>query len=395
VQAKSLATRHLDPYRAGLELGEGLAHLDPEVVFLFSSIHYGGSRELLEGLFDALPGRPVLIGATGDGIYEASGVADTGASVLGITTGGAVSWHVASALDVANDTEGALDRCADRLDAATGGRPSSLCFLLADFHADAAKLVTALGRRVTAPIVGGLAGDEYRMERCYLYANGEVLEDAVVMLAAVGDLRCEIHVAGELAPVGRPGVVNLASGTRVQEIDGLGAQDFFARQVGKPISPADIGVLAMQVASVNEPDQRCLRTILQADAADGSVTLFGGVGVGQQVQLCYATPEGIVRDARAIGARLRETGFVPEAGLVISCAGRKFVLGHREDDHEVGAIREGCGRAFPLAGFPSFGEIGPRWTGEGYTSVLFHNMTYILLVFGHHDPDPPDAGGRP
>ncbi len=144
MQAKSLATRHLDPYRAGLELGEGLAELAPEVVFLFSSIHYGGSRELLEGLFDALPRRPVLIGATGDGIYEASGVADVGASVLGITTEGRVSWHVVSAEGVTADIEGAVDRCADDLAAATGGRPLSLCVLLADFRADAAKLVATL-----------------------------------------------------------------------------------------------------------------------------------------------------------------------------------------------------------------------------------------------------------
>ncbi len=388
MQARSLATRHLDPYRAGLELGEGLADLDPEVVFLFSSIHYDGSRELLDGLFDALPRRPVLIGATGDGIYEASEVMDIGASALGISTGGRVSWHVAAAGGVTADIGSAVDRCADDLEAAAGGAPLSLCVLLADFRADAERLVAALGRRITAPTVGGLAGDEYRMERCFVYAGGEVLQDGVAMLGAVGDLCCEIHVAGELAPVGRPGVVSRSAGTRVETIDGLDAQAFITRQVGKPLSQADIGVAAMQVASVREPDQRCLRTIRQVDAADGSVTLFGAVSPGEQVQLCYASPEGIVRDARAIGARLRETGFAPAAGLVISCAGRKHVLGHREDDHEVGAVREGCGRAFPLAGFPSFGEIGPRRGPNGYTNVLFHNMTYILLVFGGDD-----AGG--
>jgi hypothetical protein len=387
MRAKSLATRHLDPYRAGLELGAGLAEVAPEVVFLFSSIHYGGSAELLEGLYDGLPGTPVVIGATGDGVYEASEISDIGASVLGLNTGGRVQWHVATAGGVAADSEGAVDRCADELAAATGGQPLSLCVLLADFRADAAKLVAALGRRINAPTVGGLAGDEYRMERCFVYAGSEVLEDSAVMLAAVGDLRCEIHVAGELAPVGRPGVVSEADGTRVLAIDGLDAQEFITRQVGKALSPADIGVAAMQVQSANEPDQRCLRTIRAVDPQDGSVTLFGAVTTGETVQLCYASPEGIVRDARAAGARLRETGFAPAAGLVISCAGRKHVLGYRDDDHEVGAIREGCGRAFPLAGFPSFGEIGPRRTPTGYTSVLFHNMTYILLVFGDDEAE--------
>lgn len=389
MRAKSLTTRHLDPYRAGLELGAGLAEVAPEVVFLFSSIHYGGSAELLEGLHDGLPSTPVVIGATGDGVYEASDVSDIGAAVLGLNTGGRVQWHVATASGVTANSAAAVDRCADELAAATRGQALSLCVLLADFCADAATLVAALARRIAAPTVGGLAGDEYRMERCFVYAGREVLQDSVAMLVAVGDLRCEIHVAGELAPVGRPGVVSKADGTRIQAIDGLDAQEFIARQVGKALSPADIGVAAMQVESVTEPDQRCLRTIRAVDPQDGSVTLFGAVTPGEQVQFCYASPEGIVRDARAVGSRLRETGFVPAAGLVISCAGRKHVLGYREDDHEVGAVREGCGRTFPLAGFPSFGEIGPRRTPTGYTNVLFHNMTYILLVFGDDE-----AGGN-
>ena len=71
-------------------------------------------------------------------------------------------------------------------------------------------------------------------------------------------------------------------------------------------------------------------------SADGSVTLFGAVRPGEQVQLCYASPEGIVRDARAIGDRLRETGFTPAAGLVISCAGRKHVAHFLAESREIG-----------------------------------------------------------
>jgi hypothetical protein len=388
MRALSLATRHLDPYRAGLELGEGLASLTPEVVFLFSSIHYEGSRELLDGLHDALPRPAVVIGATGDGIYEASAISDIGASVLGITTDGRVHWHLAVAGGVAADTTGAVDRCVDLLEAAANGHPLSLCVQLADFRADAAQLVEALGRRLTAPTVGGLAGDEYRMERCFVYAGRDVLEDAVVLLGATGDLDFEIFVAGAPMPVGRPGVVTRAQGTRVLAIDGLDPQAFMIRQIGKPLSQADVGVVALEVQSACEPDQRCLRTIRRVDA-DGGLTLFGAVPEGMQVQLCYASPSGVVEDARVIGTQLREAGYEPAAGLVFSCAGRKHVLGFREDDHEVGALRVGCGRTFPLAGFPSFGEVGPRRTSTGYTGVLFHNMTYILLVFGSREEATP------
>lgn len=381
MRARSVATRQLDPYRAGLELGEGLRELAPEVVFLFSSIHYDGSPELLEGLHDALEGSPVVVGATGDGIYETGLVAEIGASALGLDSGGRVRWHVATAGGVAGGVEDSLERCVSSLSDAVGGERLALCVLFADFRADAAKVVEVLGRRLDVPAVGGLAGDEYRMERCFVYAGREVLADGLVLLGATGDLRFAIHVAGDLVPVGREGVVTAAQGTRVQSIDDLDAMTFIAQQAGKPLSPADLGIGAFCLTGAEDPAQRCLRTIRGIDPDDGSVTLFGAVQPGQRIQYCQASPEVIVRDVREVSARLSLAETTPAAGLVISCAGRKHVLGDRDDDREVAAVREGYGHAFPLAGFPSFGEIGPRRTAAGYSRTLFHNMTYILVVF--------------
>lgn len=164
MRARSAATRQLDPYRAGLELGEGLREVQPEAVFLFSSIHYDGSAELLEGLYDALDGEPVVIGATGDGFYETSAVAEIGASALGLNSAGRVRWHLASATSPSRDDAparsdaSAVDRCASDLAAAAGNEPLSLCVLFADFHTDAAKLVDRLDERIPAPSARATAG---------------------------------------------------------------------------------------------------------------------------------------------------------------------------------------------------------------------------------------------
>jgi hypothetical protein len=381
MRARSVATRHLDAYRAGLELGDGLRDMAPEVVFLFSSIHYQGDADLLAGLCDALERAPIIIGATGDGFYETVTVADIGASALGLDSGGRVGWHLAAAEGVSRDIEGALDRCVESLQASAGGRPLRLGVLFCDFRADAARIVAGLDQRLDIPIVGGLAGDEYRMERCFVYANGAVLDDGLAILGATGDLPFTIHLAGQLAPVGQPGVVTAATGTTVHAIDGASAMDFITRQSGKPLSLADLGISAFSLTSVEDPALCCLRTIREIEPTQGAVTLFGAVEPGERIQFCQAVPEEILQDVRTISSHLRDRSRAPVAGLVISCAGRKHVLAGRDDDHEVGAVREGCGQAFPLAGFPSFGEIGPRRTEGGYTRTLFHNMTYILLVF--------------
>lgn len=381
MRARSVATRQLDPYRAGLELGKGLRELAPEVVFLFSSIHYDGSCELLEGLHDALDQAPVVIGATGDGFYEAVTVSEIGAAALGLHSDGRVRWRLASASGVRQDVPGSLDRCVADLATAGDGAEPSLCVVFSDFRADAASLVEALGSRLAAPTVGGLAGDEYQLERCFVYAGREVLTDGLALLAAYGDLHFAIHVAGDLIPVGRPGVVTAAEGTTVLGIDGISATEFITRQAGKPLSVADLGISALRLTGADEPGSSCLRTVRAIDAERGSVILFGAVRPGQRIQFCQAAPEAIVQDVRDLSYRLAQADRSPAAGLVISCAGRKQVLAHRDDDHEIGAVRHGYGRVFPLAGFPSFGEIGPRPTPSGYTQTLFHNMTYILLVF--------------
>lgn len=83
MQAISSSTVITDPYRAGIALGESLASMSPEVVFLFSSVHYS-VPELLEGLHAALDRDEVIVvGNSGNGFYEITGAYDHGAAVLG------------------------------------------------------------------------------------------------------------------------------------------------------------------------------------------------------------------------------------------------------------------------------------------------------------------------
>ena len=64
MRALSSKTELFDPYRAGFALGENLAALAPEVVFLYSSMHYA-TPELLEGLYDGLDSdKAIIIGNT-------------------------------------------------------------------------------------------------------------------------------------------------------------------------------------------------------------------------------------------------------------------------------------------------------------------------------------------
>lgn len=381
MRALSASTTVTDPYRAGVLLGEALEPVGPEAVLLFSSIHpVELGRELLEGLHDVLGEGPV-VGNTGDGVYETRQVAPIGAAALGLNSGGAVHWASAEASGALADPAGCLRLALRRLEEASGGARPALVFLAADFRADGSVLESVLQRELDAPAVGGLAGDEYRFERCLQYRGREALRDSVVLLGAYGPLAFDIQVGTRLRRVGAPGLITRASGSRVQAIDGLPAMDFILRETGKPALETDRGVVSIVVGDPDRPGVERIRSILPGvDLETGELGLFGKAEAGATVQVCLAAPEDLIAEVYALASSARER-IEPRAALVVSCAGRKELLAG-QISHEIGALADAFPEGLPLVGFPSFGEFGPRREGGGYSPTLFHNMTYVLVLFG-------------
>ncbi len=110
MQAFSSSTVITDPYRAGIALGELLASMTPEVVFLFSSVHYS-VPELLEGFHDALECDDVIVvGNSGNGFDETTGAYDHGAAVLGLSSGGQVRWRLEHVDRLHEDLESKVEK---------------------------------------------------------------------------------------------------------------------------------------------------------------------------------------------------------------------------------------------------------------------------------------------
>ena len=99
------------------------------------------------------------------------------------------------------------------------------------------------------------------------------------------------------------------------------------------------------------------------------------------MQVCLAEPEQLIAEVQSIAERCRHQHFQPSAALIVSCAGRKWLLGDRIQEEVSELVKGGCADV-PIAGFPSFGEIAPLPQGSGYSDNLFHNMTYVLLLLG-------------
>ena len=383
MRALSASTTIFDPYRAGIALGEALAPLRPEVVLLFSSTHYS-TPELLEGLHDALDNDGVIVvGNSGNGVLTPDGACDHGATALALDSGGEVRWQLEHIAGLDDGLEDKFARLMSRL--AAHGRSPSFGLLISDFRVDAGRIESLLAQHTRFPVVGGLATDSRQRTACYLYVDRAVVSDALFVLAAYGELRFSIALANSPQTVGRAGVVDTAQGTQLLRIDGISATEFIERETGKPILHTDRGVLSLLVSDPLAEDERRLRTIVrEAPQQPGALVLFGAIAAGSRIQLCRNRPDDLIDDVRRVATREAERAQPVAAALVISCSGRKFLLGQRIGE-EVGALTTAFPGGLPLAGFLSAGEVAPLRRGgspDAYTRNLFHNMSCVLLLIG-------------
>lgn len=376
----SVSSRAADPVRAGVDLGRALASVNPEVVFLFSAIHYAQSDELIHTLVDTI-GNPdlIVIGNTGDGYYDATGAYDNGVVAMGLNSGGRVHWLLEQESGVQADPAGTTRRLLDRVLAASAPQKPAWCFFVSDFKTDAAEIESALSG-ADFPVVGGLAADDNRMHDCVLYCRDGIRRDAAFMLAAIGPIQFEIVIGNNLTPVGRCGVVDAAEGSNVYRIGGQSAMDFIEQETGKPVLQSDRGITSLTIIDSDEPEIKRLRSIVpDFSRAERSLGLYGGIEAGRTVQVCLASAADLLAEVHTIAERIGSTTSQPVAALIVSCAARKSVLG-QEVQREAQALSEHVGAGLAIAGFPSFGEIGPLKHDGRYTRNLFHNMTYVVLV---------------
>ncbi|MEN8140649.1 MAG: FIST N-terminal domain-containing protein [Thermodesulfobacteriota bacterium] len=379
----STFSQKLDPYRAGIEIGEAVKASNPEVIFLFASIDYNGSPETAEAIYDVLGhGDVLLIGCTGDGFYEKDKVANVGISALAINSNGAISWQVEIEDGVGAKPYEASHNCLTRLAAKA---PEARLFLLfSDFRTDATEVMRGINHATKTPVMGGMAGDNFAIESCFLYKDREVLTDVLITIALSGDFPFEILTFHNTSPDGKVGTLTRCSATTIHDIDQKPAMTFMEESLGMPLNHMDCGVITANVMDPADPKIMRHRSLLLSTnpGEDSDIKLFGGIAEGEQIQLCMTNSEQITAELQTAAEGLDQLDFQPEAAMIVSCVGRKQLLGNN-NSIEIDALSQADNIPPAIAGFPSLGEISPVKTSSGcYSATLFHNMTYVMLVLG-------------
>ncbi len=231
-------------------------------------------------------------------------------------------------------------------------------------------------------VTGGLAGDSDRFAETVTLLDSDAESGLVV---AVGLYSTKLKVGygslGGWDPFGPERVVTRSSGNVLYEVDGKSALELYKTYLGKHAEglPSTGLLFPLSLRPGERYEEPVVRTILSVDEENQSMTFAGDVPQGSVVRFMKANLDRLVNgamDAASAGLKALD-GREPELALLISCVGRKLVLGQRVEE-EVEGVREVLGTGAAQAGFYSYGEISP-FTASG--KCRLHNQTMTITLF--------------
>ena len=350
---------------------------------------YFGSRETLadgarHAELRALHPGAILLGCSSGGHALGEDVGDDGVVGTAVTFDAtrlrlAVEDHAEAANTLAS---------ARRLGEALAAPDLAGVLLLSDgLHVNGSELAAGLTEVLGAevPVSGGLAGDGAAFGATLIGAGDA--PPAERRIAAIGFYGSAIRFghgsAGGWETFGPERRITRAEANVLHELDGAPALDLYERYLGDEADglPGTALLYPLRIWDPRRPQHDVVRTVLQVDRAARTMTFAGDMPPGWKAQLMRGgidrLAEGAAAAARA--AAQRPDGAAAKLGILVSCIGRRLLMGQRVGEEIEAAIAQ-FPPGMPLVTFYSYGELAPRvGVGAGHCELHNQTMTVTLL----------------
>lgn len=265
----------------------------------------------------------------------------------------------------------------------SGAAPLAHVLVLSDgLKVNGSELVEGMTRILPPEVAltGGLAGDGARFEETLTLWGDQAGADAVVALGLYGSrLKVGYGSLGGWDSFGPERLVTRSQGNVLYELDGKSALELYKKYLGSHAEGLpSTGLLFPLSLWARTGETPVVRTILNVDEAEQSMTFAGDVPEGSRVRLMKANFDRLIDGATEAAGSCHEVGGASaELAVLISCVGRKLVLKQRIEE-EVEGVRSVLGGDTVLTGFYSYGEISPFARGG---RCELHNQTMTITTF--------------
>ena len=369
---------HVD---ADTDLATALAPLrafDADLVLCFGA-HAFFRKSALHATLRAAAPHAVLAGCSGAGEIFDSQVHDGTLAITALKFTSASARGAATNIDGMADSFGAGARLGSALPA-DGLR--HVLVLGTGVHINGSALVEGLQSTLapTVHISGGLAGDGGAFVETFTLGAGGSRSDQIIAVGLYGkSLEIGNSTFGGWVPFGPARRVTRCEHNVLYELDGERALNIYKRYLGEYARdlPASGLLFPFELLRDNQESAGIIRTILSIDEATGSLTLAGDVPEGGYLKLMHASTERLIDAAEHAALKLQPLSrehHGPALALLVSCVGRKLVMGDRVDE-EVEAVASVLGSGAVVTGFYSYGEIS---ASEFIGDCRLHNQTMTI-----------------
>jgi hypothetical protein len=231
-------------------------------------------------------------------------------------------------------------------------------------------------------ITGGLAGDGTRFEKTFVGLNSIPQIGKIVAIGFYGNkLELSHGSIGGWESFGLKRTITKSKENVLYKIDNENALDLYKSYLGKYADELPGSALLFPLSIKINEEESIVRTILSIDEKNQSMTFAGDLPEGSQVRFMKANFDRLIDAASDAATNCLEMNNNPKLALLISCVGRKIILGNRIDE-EVEAVSEVFGSNTTLTGFYSYGEISPLKPME---NCELHNQTMTITCINEID----------
>jgi len=358
-----------------------LAAEQADLLIVFGGIEYFSSDNFAATLQAAAPSA-AIIGCSTAGEISADGVNDGTCTLTAIQFEQSTLTQASTVLSDMDDSFAAGKRLGEQL-AATVLKAVLLFGPGVEINGSALVdgLTSIIGQNV--PITGGLAGDGGAFKQTFALGKSGVGDRNVVAIGLAGERLQFGHGSfGGWESFGPARKVTRCANNVLFELDGEPALEVYKRYLGEHAKGLPASGLLFPFAMLGEDHHAIglIRTILAVDEGAGSLTLAGEIDPDGYLKLMHASTDKLVSGAEA-AADAAVTMFDQPGerlAILVSCVGRKLVMGNRVDE-EVEAVADVFGSQAVLSGFYSYGEISPFTPGA---SCKLHNQTMTITCLG-------------
>jgi hypothetical protein len=232
------------------------------------------------------------------------------------------------------------------------------------------------------PVTGGLAGDGTRFKTTLVSCDSKPESGRIAAVGFYGNtLNIGHGSVGGWDPFGPEREITRSAGNILYELDKKPALELYKLYLGEEANnlPGSALLFPLMVRSASDKNTGVVRTVLSISEEENSMTFAGDVPQGYIAQLMRANFDRLVEgagEAAKLSVRdSRKNG--PRLAILISCVGRKMILGQRTED-EIEAVHEMLGTDTAQIGFYSYGEISPH-VSTGCCELHNQTMTITLL----------------